>query len=327
MSKIKEKNSSAKLRSAEKAKDRKFEQWVQQQFMAEAAAIEKEIDEIPDSEEFEPTEEKFQKLLQRAKEQGSIHTDSDSAQTKVSEDRTKKKNGIITSEKIISEKLNNEKLNNEKLNKEPNETDHTRSRRKFAGMGEKVIKWAAVAAVTVFGIFGVSMTSEANRAYVMEKIDVMTGDDVGTKINNDEMLGRATTEDEARAEIEDTLKIKLPQFYYLPYGIEYESYTVDENAQTAIVQYSYDGNIVHFMTISNNNKNASFLVTRDSGEKIQELSSELMDGVKSVLWKVLEEGDKQPTYILQWEYKNVYYEVTGKLLETEMEDIAKNIMY
>ena len=67
MSKIREKNSSAKLQSAEDAKDRKFEQWVQQQFMAEAAAIEKEIDEIPDSEEFEPTEEKFQKLLQKAR--------------------------------------------------------------------------------------------------------------------------------------------------------------------------------------------------------------------------------------------------------------------
>lgn len=68
--------------------------------MAEAAAIEKEIDEIPDSEEFEPTEEKFQKLLQRAKEQGSVHSESDSTQTKVSEDRAKEKNGIITSERL-----------------------------------------------------------------------------------------------------------------------------------------------------------------------------------------------------------------------------------
>ena len=53
MSKIKEKNIRAKLRSAEEAKDREFEQWVQQQFMAEAAAIEKEIDEIPDSEDLQ----------------------------------------------------------------------------------------------------------------------------------------------------------------------------------------------------------------------------------------------------------------------------------
>ena len=321
MSKIREKNSSAKLQSAEDAKDRKFEQWVQQQFMAEAAAIEKEIDEIPDSEEFEPTEEKFQKLLQRAKEQGSVHSESDSTQTKVSEDRAKEKNGIITSEKIRSEKLNNEKLN-----KEPNETNHKRSKRKFAGAGEKVVKWAAVAAVTVFGIFGVSMTSEANRAYVMEKIDVMTGDDVGTKINNDEMLGRATTEDEARAEIEEVLKIKLPQFYYMPDGMEYNKYIIDTYAQTAVIQYEYDGNISNLMIVSNESS-TSLLAISDSGKQIKELNSELMSGINLFLWEILSEEDNEPTYILQWEYKNVYYELSGKLSVNQMEDIGKNIMY
>lgn len=322
MSKIEEKNGNAELQSAEEVNDREFEQWVKQQFMAEAEAIAKEIDEIPDSEDWEPTEEKFQMLLQKAKEQGTIQSEPDSAQTKVSEDQPKEKSSRTTEETVISEKLNNEKLNIE-TNKIQNKATH---RHKFANVGEKVIKWAAVAAITVFGIFGVSMTSEANRAYVMEKVDVMLGDDVGTKINNDEMLGRATTEDEARAEIEDTFGIKLPQFYYWPYGIEYEGYTVDKNAQAAIIQYTYEGNLVHFVTISND-KNASFLVTRDSGEQVEELTSELIDGVSSILWKVLDEGDEQPTYILQWEYKNVYYELAGKLLETEMEDIAKNIMY
>ena len=321
MSKIKEKNSSAKLRSAEKAKDRKFEQWVQQQFMAEAAAIEKEIDEIPDSEEFEPTEEKFQKLLQRAKEQGSVHSESDSTQTKVSEDRAKEKNGIITSEKIKSEKLNNEKLN-----KEPNETNHKRSKRKFAGAGEKVVKWAAVAAVTVFGIFGVSMTSEANRAYVMEKFDVMTGGDVGTKINNDEMLSNATTEEEAWENIINAFNIEMPQFFYWPSGFEYENCSVDIEAQTAIIQYVKDVDIVHLVVISNT-QNASFLASRDSGKTIEEIASQLMEGLNVKLWEVLDEGDEKPTYILQWEYKNVYYELSGKTSKEDMENIAKNIMY
>lgn len=320
MSKIKEKNSSAKLRSAEKAKDRKFEQWVQQQFMAEAAAIEKEIDEIPDSEEFEPTEEKFQKLLQMAKEQGSIHTDSDSAQTKVSEDRTKEKNGIITSEKII-----NEKLNNEKLNKEPNVTDHTRSRRKFAGMGEKVIKWAAVAAVTVFGIFGVSMTSEANRAYVMEKLNV-DGEDVKTKVNNNDMLGTATTEEEARQKILEVLNIEPPRFFYWPADIKYQDYSVDEAAQTAFILYKKDDQLIHLM-IMTNEKSTSLLATSDLGNPLKELNSELMEGLNATLWEVMDESDEEPTYILQWEYKNVYYELSGKLTETDMEEIAKNIMY
>ena len=321
MSKIKEKNIRAKLRSAEEAKDREFEQWVQQQFMAEAAAIEKEIDEIPDSEEFEPTEEKFQKLLQRAKEQGSIHTDSDSAQTKVSEDRTKEKNGIITSEKII-----NEKLNNEKLNKEPNVTDHTRSRRKFAGMGEKVIKWAAVAAVTVFGIFGVSMTSEANRAYVMETVNNMTGNNTETEVDNDEMLRNATTEEEAWETITNAFNIEMPQFFFWPEEFYYKDCTVDINAQTAIVQYTNSKNTFRFMIIPNI-QNASLLATSDSGEKVKDIKSEVMEGINSTLWRVFDEGDEQPTYILQWEHKNVYYELSGKLLETEMEDIAKNIMY
>lgn len=321
MSKIKEKNSSAKLRSAEKAKDRKFEQWVQQQFMAEAAAIEKEIDEIPDSEEFEPTEEKFQKLLQRAKEQGSVHSESDSTQTKVSEDRAKEKNGIITSEKIRSEKLNNEKLN-----KEPNETNHKRSKRKFAGAGEKVVKWAAVAAVTVFGIFGVSMTSEANRAYVMETVNNMTGNGTETEVDNDDVVISASTEEEAKENIATSLHIEMPQFYYWPYGIEYKDYMVDENAQTAIIQYTNGKNIVYFTTIANM-QNASFFITSDSGEEIKNIKSKFMEEINSTLLKVMEDGDEQPTYILQWEYKNVYYELSGKILETEMEDIAENIIY
>ena len=52
-----------------------------------------------------------------------------------------------------------------------------------------------------------------------------------------------------------------------------------------------------------------------------------MNGINSSLWKVLDEEDEQPTYILQWEYKNVYYELSGKLPEVEMENIAKNIVY
>ena len=42
---------------------------------------------------------------------------------------------------------------------------------------------------------------------------------------------------------------------------------------------------------------------------------------------MLDEGDEKPTYILQWEYKNVYYELSGKTSKEDMENIAKNIMY
>lgn len=60
---------------------------------------------------------------------------------------------------------------------------------------------------------------------------------------------------------------------------------------------------------------------------LKELSSEVMEGINATLWEVMDEGDEEPTYILQWEYKNVYYELSGKIIENEMEQIAKNIMY
>lgn len=322
MGKIEEKNGGAGLQSAEEARDREFEQWVQQQFLKEAAAIEKEIDEIPDSENWKPTEESFQKLLQKAKEQGSVQSAPDSVQTTVSEDKFKDKENKDTKEEIVSEKLNKEKLNSETkkiLNKDT-------GRHKFADIREKVIKWAAVAAVTVFGIFGVSMSSEANRAYIMERVDSMMGNDTQTEINNDEGTQRASTEDEAVENVKGELNVELPRFFYWPDGMEYEDYVVDTDSQTAILQYAKGENFVYFMVIANA-KNASLFAMSDSGKQLKEIKSELMSDINLGLWEVLEEGDEQPTYILQWEYKNVYYELSGKIPEEEMENIAKNIVY
>lgn len=322
MGKIEEKNGGAGLQSAEEARDREFEQWVQQQFLKEAAAIEKEIDEIPDSENWKPTEESFQKLLQKAKEQGSVQSAPDSVQTTVSEDKFQDKENKDTKEEIVSEKLNKEKLNSETkkiLNKDT-------GRHKFADIREKVIKWAAVAAVTVFGIFGVSMSSEANRAYIMERVDSMMGNDTQTEINNDEGTQRASTEDEAVENVKGELNVELPRFFYWPDGMEYEDYVVDTDSQTAILQYAKGENFVYFMVIANA-KNASLFAMSDSGKQLKEIKSELMSDINLGLWEVLEEGDEQPTYILQWEYKNVYYELSGKIPEEEMENIAKNIVY
>lgn len=322
MGKIEEKNGGAGLQSAEEARDREFEQWVQQQFLKEAAAIEKEIDEIPDSENWKPTEESFQKLLQKAKEQGSVQSAPDSVQTTVSEDKFKDKENKDTKEEIVSEKLNKEKLNSETkkiLNKDT-------GRHKFADIREKVIKWAAVAAVTVFGIFGVSMSSEANRAYIMERVDSMIGSDSQTEIDNDQNVQGASTEEEAFDNVKNELNVELPEFFYWPIGIEYENYTVDENSQMAIVQYADGENTFHLIVVTNE-KNASVLASSDTGRQIKKINSELMDGIALTLCEILDEGDKQPTYILQWEYKNVYYELSGKFLETDMENIAKNIVY
>ncbi len=310
MSKLKEKHINAELRSVQDTGGEKTEQLEQKQFLEEAEAIEKEIENIPDREEWEFTEEKFQRLMKKAKERGLIEEDHLEDAIDDKDDSNK----------------NSEKITSEKLNMENNHAEKSNPKTKISLIRKKVVKRSAVAAAVVFGIFSLTMTSEANRAYIMQKIDQMMGGNVETKINNDKMLARDTTEDEARAEIEETLQVRLPQLYYIPDGMEYETYSIDEDGQAAIIQYLYQENS-NYLIVFSNVKNATRIATSDSGEELGKIRSQFMESIEADLWKVLEEGDDKPTYILQWEYKNSYFEFVGKVTEEEIRNIGEKILF
>ena len=70
----------------------------------------------------------------------------------------------------------------------------------------------------------------------------------------------------------------------------------------------------------------SGICRNDKGEKLGTVSGELAD-FAAELWRIQEEGDIEPTYLAQWDYKNSYYRISGKISEQEMEDIVKNTMY
>lgn len=170
------------------------------------------------------------------------------------------------------------------------------------------------------------MSSEANRAYIMERVDSMMGDDVGTTMDNEETLQGEVTEEEAKAEIEEVLAAELPDFFYFPKNLLFSTYEVDSEAKIGYLQYISDENLV-VLTAFINDKNASAFALSDSGEMLGNITSQIFSPVQSTLWKVENEGDERPTYILQWDYKNIYYELTGKIEEEEMRRIAENIMY
>ena len=102
---------------------------------------------------------------------------------------------------------------------------------------KRVMKWSAVAAAAVIGIFGVSMSSEANRAYIMQEVNKLFGNDVNTKLNNVEVLESDRTEDYARQDIENTFGTEIPIFFYMPEKMEYLDYTLDKTAQNAVMLY------------------------------------------------------------------------------------------
>ena len=295
MGKITEKNNRIQTLSAQDQYDENFNGEYSPEDMEEAVLIEREIRDIPDKEEWEPTEEQFQVLLAKARERGLIIEKENTipmADSQKNQSKTKKK--MYKTKKIAIRK--------------------------------RVMKWSAVAAAAVIGIFGVSMSSEANRAYIMQEVNKLFGNDVNTELDNVKVLESDRTEEYARQDIENALGIRVPLFYYMPAEMVYQNYEIDKQAQLAFMQYQYEEQIIYFMIFAND-KDMSRLSRDDSGEYIGEVKNNLPTNAKVSLWKIFEEGDEIPTYSLKWIYKNTYFEFFGKLSEEEIKKIGEQMYY
>lgn len=289
----------------ENLNDEELNQKILEEFLKEAEEIEKEAEEISKSLECEPTEDGFQKLMAEIRRRESIENTNNYV-TNV-DDREKHTNKV-------------KELKNAKWYKNKSNTKQGNTGRK------RVVRWASVAAAVLIGVFGISMTSEANRAYIMREMNELFGNDVNTRVNNNEVLERDRTERYACEEIENTLDIKMPRFFYLPDKLEYQAYSLDEESGAGILQYSYGEQIIFLTAFLNENK-ASVLNQNDNGVLIETFQNDFIPELKITLWKIEEKEDKTPIYALRWEYKNSYYEFFGEIQEKEMENIAKNIMY
>ena len=304
MDKIAEQKNRRRTLSAQDQYDENFNGGYSPGELEEAALIEREIQNIPDMPEWEPTEEKFQALMAKARERG-LFTEGEHSEAKENEK---------------TDALENTNEN------EQNPKEKSNRKQKIYSMKKKVIKWSAVAAATIIGIFTVSMSSEANRAYIMQEVNRLFGSDVNTGLNNVEVKESGRTVEYAFQDIENTFGITMPEFFYLPKEMEYQDYMLDEEAQTAIIRYSYKDQII-YITVFVNNKEISRLAQEDTGMHLFDISSQLLPELKSSLWEIYEDGDKQTTYSLKWNYKNAYYEILGKISKQEIENIAREIVY
>lgn len=289
----------------ENLNDEELNQKILEEFLKEAEEIEKEAEEISKSLECEPTEDGFQKLMAEIRRRES----------------TEDTNNYVTN-------VDDREKHTSKLKELKNVKQHVdKSKSKQGNTGRKrVVRWASVAAAVLIGVFGISMSSEANRAYIMREMNELFGNDVNTQVDNNDVIKSDRTERYACEKIENILDIKMPRFFYLPDELKYQTYSLDEEAGAGILQYSYGEQMI-FLTAFLNETKASVLNQNDNGVLIDTFQNDFIPELKITLWKIEEKEDKAPIYALKWEYKNSYYEFFGEIKEKEMENIAKNIMY
>ena len=186
----------------------------------------------------------------------------------------------------------------------------------------RTAKAAGVVLVVGACVFGASMTSEANRIRLVESISRVRNTGDVTKMNNGE--NRKYTEedlDKVKKQIRDTLHIAVPEFYYVPLGMEYEQVTILDATQMAIIKYQYNNQFVYFHLAANEKD-----LSQENWKDREKVQVETLDDVLEVEMGTVSENNEENYYAL-WKYKDAYYQLSGQIEKEEILKILKEMQY
>ena len=191
---------------------------------------------------------------------------------------------------------------------------------------KKAAKVACVCLAAAAAMFGLSMTSEANRLRLLQTANEVLGTgDLLNADNGEDRAMSAGSEDEARKAITDTLNVEIPELLYLPEGMAYQGSKIYNEIGCAEIQYSYNKGFL-YLEISNSLSDMSQGSIKQNQEDEDETEEiETLSGKMNFVIKNIEEGKEQ--YTARWEYKNVSYNFYGEISYEELMKILQNLSF
>lgn len=257
---------------------------------------EKELNENPKTKDIKPSEDLFQNIVKKLKDQGVWDQEPEENLSDAYDMLTKEDREYLELGKKVR-----------KINK----------RTIF-------LKRAAIAACIGICIFGVSMTSEANRQYVVGLWNEIVGNSqLRIKINVEDEKDsdiEISLEEKAKEKIKEELGIQPPEMVYKPEGMEFSNIRIEQNDKKATLFYVYKDTL---FTITMQKKETNSKYTQEfDGIVINEISVQnIKDKIK--IWKI---NDIEEKYAVQLEGKEVYYIIRGSIDKKEFEEIIKDII-
>lgn len=301
--------------------DEKFRQWLEEEYLKEADAIE---EALFDGRKFEDNQDIVEKLsvsresfYQRAREEGLLE---DVADEKAEDEKNTEEAVPESTEKKILEFRKNAGVS-----KDPaRDANRNSGKRKHSYV--RLGRIAGIAGLCLICVFAASMSSEANRKYLVNSVRILSGNDSQFITDNSSDNEHATTEEsDAIADIEEKLGVKMPEFYYRPYGMEFYAYEVNSDNFYAKIEYEYENNILFFY-IDKQDISAESNISSLKGENrvIEKIDR---DDLNIIIKKVEDGTEKLPTYIASWEYENTVYYLVGKIEIDELKKIVKEMKF
>ena len=300
------------------ASDREKKVFLDEQYVKTAAQMERELFADKDFEDYEPEDSEaearsYEKLVNRLRKEGVYREEfADMAEFPGIEE-------VGPEEAPGTEEAMDEEVEDIKAPQ-----FSSSGRKKYARV--HVGKVAGVALLCCACIFAASMTSQANRNYLVNNIRVWSGNDTKTVVGNSEQNENVdTAEYEAVEEIEKQLGVEMPEFYYRPNGFEFVSYEIDTTVDVARIEYQYEDNIIMFV-IDRQDSNTASRITSVGETKTVDIVYGTEDQ-EIVLEKIQGKHDKKPSYSAQWKMNDIVYYISGKIEEQELRKILEQMKF
>lgn len=184
----------------------------------------------------------------------------------------------------------------------------------------RAAKVACICLVAGVAVFGVTMTGEANRLRLLQTVNEVLGTGDLMKTNNgDDRLVSGGNEDEVRREIETALQAEVPEFYYLPEGMQFEEYELSEEIGLARMKYSYEKGYIYLTVSSGKEDMSQGNIKEISEEEIETLSGKIRFEIETV-----QENNQN---VAKWNYRNVAYSFGGEITKEELRVVLENISF
>lgn len=269
----------------------------------EAREIEKELEQHPELDEIQVTEEMDAALF--AKIQAYEKSKENAAQ----------EDSVEFSEELIPEI--------------PKDTDTTKKKTiSYRKKGKKKYIIIGIAAVLVI-VMSAGFVGVGNKAYWKEVTDKDYGQEALNVIKVEDMDDIQSEDGENGTvfnTIEKEMGVSVTRIKYIPKDMKLSTVEIAENMQCARVFYEYNGEIIRYTIYLNSNDSEKAENVED--KKVDEYNILANNGTVEITVCVYQvpENETNRRYA-SFEYKGVYYQLKGKMNQEEFDKILKNLKF
>lgn len=305
--------------------DSELDLFLKESLIREADEIEKALNEEEALRGVGASDDLFHSIVDKLKEQGvweETEKSGQDASSSVRQAENKEQDEIY---RMLSEE---DRLNIEAGKKYRMQEEVRRKKQKRRA---KIIKRGSIAAAAIAVVFGLSMTSDANRRLMLKAWDGLMYN-LNYRVSTDYVeleSARSKTKEEIAAleDIRKNLGAAVIEFEYLPKGMEYVGYEVFEDNKGAYIFYSWNDIIfnITLMYMPNTNQDSStYYVFNQDADVIDIVKNE--QDLEIVILKT-DQGLDEAMYAAEIQYNDFRYILNGVSSLEEIKKIAKYCIF